>query len=158
MVSANLNRIADEFDDMIEERDWQGFVALAGLGAVGGVLAEMFQDRVAPRLNQPLEPNTPQGLGVSFLIKATAALVLGFGALKTSGTAALALGVLGIGAAVDAGVDFVEAGDRIRTTGVSAPQQAKPPQQPSVPTQPSQPESPPSIGEGSSGGLMAEYQ
>lgn len=138
MVSRNLGRIASEFDDMVEERDWQGFIALGGIGALGGVLAEMFHDRVAPRLNQPSSPTGARGLGVSFAIKAAAAAILGMAAVRMSGDIALALGVLGVGAMVDAGVDLLEAGDTLRnaspavsgsSTNRPQPRRARPAQQ-----------------------------
>lgn len=118
MVSSNLRSIADEFDDMVEERDFGGFVALAGLGAVGGVLAEMAQDRIAPRLNQPTDPSNTRGLGVSFGMKAVVGFILGMGALRMSGDVAVLLAVLGLGALVDAGVDLIEAGDTLRGSAV----------------------------------------
>lgn len=116
MVSPNVRGIANQFDDMVEERDVRGFVGLAGLGAIGGVLAEMFHDRVAPRLQQPAEPTTSRGLLGSFLIKAGAAVLLAFLALQMDGGAAMALAVLGVGGAIDAGVDLIEAADRLRSS------------------------------------------
>lgn len=120
MVSRNLSGIASEFEDMVEERDWQGFVALAGIGAAGGVFAEMFQDRVAPRLNQPMNPNSPRGLTGSFLIKGAAAVLLGMVAMRTGGDISLAVAALGVGAAVDAGVDLIDALDSLRNGSTSA--------------------------------------
>lgn len=124
MVSANLQRIGNEFVDMIDEQDFTGFVALAGLGSVGGVLAEMFQDRVAgsiPQLNLPSEPTTSRGLVGSFLVKSLAAVLLGFAALRMgSGTPGLVLASLGVGAAIDSGVDLLEAGDRLRSSSPSS--------------------------------------
>lgn len=117
-VSQNYQSIASEFEDMVEQRDFRGFAALAGVGALGGVLAEMFQDRVAPRLNQPREPNTTRGLAGSFLIKSAAAVLLGMAAIRSGrGTLGVALAAAGVGAAVDAGVDLIEAGDRLRAQG-----------------------------------------
>lgn len=114
MVSPNLSDLGDEFNDMVEERDWMGYIALAGAGALGGVLAEMFHDRVAPRLNQPAEPTTSQGLLGSFGIKGAAAVLLAFLSVRASGSMAMALAILAIGATIDAGVDLIEAGDRLR--------------------------------------------
>lgn len=120
MVSKNLSNIADEFDDMIKQRDVTGLVALGGIGAVGGVLAEMAQDRLAPRLRQPKDPNKPRGLAVSFATKAAVAGLLGWAALQTGGSGGqiqLLLGTLGVGAMIDSGVDLIEAGDALRNRG-----------------------------------------
>jgi hypothetical protein len=114
MVSANVQRIGNEFDDMVEDRDIMGFVALAGVGAIGGVLAEMFQDRLAPRLNQPTEPTNATGLVGSFGMKAAMALIFALVSTRLDGTGKMVAGVLGVGAAVDAGVDLIEAGDSLR--------------------------------------------
>lgn len=119
MVSANVRGIATQFDDMVSERDLAGFVTLAGVGAIGGVLAEMFHDRFAPMINQPANPNNAQGLGVSFLIKAAAgftmSLMAAYLASEDMKSFSMVLAVLGVGATVDAGVDLLEAGDSLRT-------------------------------------------
>jgi len=121
MVSDNLQGIANEFEGMVEERDMKGFIALAGVGAIGGVLAEMFHDRIAPRLGQSTDPSGAQGLGISFVIKSFAAVLLVMGAIRTGGSMALLMGAAAIGAAVDAGVDLVDAGDTLRS-GATAQQ------------------------------------
>lgn len=119
MVSANVRGIANQFDDMVNDRDVAGFVTLAGVGAIGGVLAEMFQDRFAPMINQPGNPTDAQGLGVSFLIKSAAGLTLSllaaYLASEDMKSFSMVLAVLGVGATVDAGVDLLEAGDSLRT-------------------------------------------
>lgn len=150
MVSANLERIGNEFDDMVAERDWMGYIALAGVGALGGVGAELLQDRLAPRLNQPTEPTGARGLAASFGMKSLAAIVLGFAALQASGSLGNFLAVAGVGAAIDAGVDLLEIGDQFRGSGVvnqpmpsRSAQQAQPPQQ-AQQAQPAQ--APPSAG------------
>lgn len=137
MVSRNLSGIASEFEDMVDERDWQGFVALAGLAAVGGVLAEMFQDRISPRLGRAVDPSGTRGLLGSFGVKAAAAVLLGFLMLQVGGDMALVLGVLGVGAAADAGVDLIEAVDSLRGGSAAAPRPA--PAQPRRQVQPAQP-------------------
>lgn len=126
MVSPNLRGIGREFNDMVEERDVRGFVGLAGLGAIGGVLAEMFHDRVAPRLNQPAEPTTSRGLLGSFALKAVMAIIFAAAAVRMEGGARMALGALGVGAAIDSGVDLIESADRLRSSA-PARQPRRPP-------------------------------
>lgn len=109
MVSENLSSIAMQFDDMADENDMAGFLALAGLGAAGAAIAELVQDRVAPVLKQNPDPSQPEGLLVSSIVKMVVGFVFGLVTVELDGPVAVAGAVLGIGAFIGAGVDVLDA-------------------------------------------------
>jgi|APHM01.1.fsa_nt_gi hypothetical protein len=107
MVTANVQDVASEFEDLVEERDIVGLAAISTLTAVGGALAQQISRFTFNTIGMAPRPSSTTGLAASGFLKVLIGAVHGFLALRVGGTPGLLLAVTGLGAAVVGGGDII---------------------------------------------------
>lgn len=106
MVTANVTDLADEFDTIINERDFTsiGVVGLAGAG--GGVITTQIVNRVAPMIGLSPSPSQPRELFGVGLLKMVLGAAMGYAGIKVGGSAGTLLAIAGLGTLVLGGGDW----------------------------------------------------
>lgn len=107
MVTANVEDLGDEFDQIISDRDFTsvGVIGLAGAG--GGVITTQIINRFAPTIGLSANPSSPRDLfGVGF-VKMLIGAFMGYVGIQVGGTAGTLLALGGLGTVVLGGGDWV---------------------------------------------------
>lgn len=98
MVTASVERVSDNFAEVLADMDLVSAGALGGLFAGGSLLAQEVADNVLPALDFSPDPSSQTGLAAAALVKFAAAVVLATAAFAVGGdTAVLVAGGLGFG-------------------------------------------------------------
>ncbi len=118
MVTANLDSLSDEFENIIEERDVLSVGSIGLAGAGGGVIATQIAGRVAPIVGMDSSPSDLTGLLANGTIKMIVGAALAFVAIRVGGMPGVALGIAGMGALVLGGGDWINA---VLATDVGVP-------------------------------------
>lgn len=109
MVTANVTDLADEFDQIVSDRDVASVGVLGLAGAGGGFIAQEIVNRLAPRIGLSPSPGTPrESVGVGFL-KMVLGVALGFGGLKVGGTVGTLAALAGLGTLILGGGNWINA-------------------------------------------------
>lgn len=109
MVTADLNDLATEFNDIVEDRDVASFASLGLAGAGGGVIATQIVNRVAPMIGLSPNPNTPRETFGVGLIKMVLGAGMAYLGTKVGGVPGVLLSIAGLGTIVLGGGDWVNA-------------------------------------------------
>lgn len=121
MVTANVTDLADEFDQIVSDRDVASVGVLGLAGAGGGFIAQEIVNRLAPRIGLSPSPGTPrESVGVGFL-KMVLGVALGFGGLKVGGTVGTLAALAGLGTLILGGGNWINAVMNVGGTMGSAP-------------------------------------
>lgn len=109
MVTADLDDLATEFNDIVEDRDVVSFASLGLAGAGGGVIATQVVNRVAPLIGLSPNPNTPRETFGVGLIKMLLGAGMAFLGTRVGGVPGVLLSIAGLGTIVLGGGDWVNA-------------------------------------------------
>jgi len=122
MVTANVEDLAGEFENIVEDRDVTGAAAIGVGAAGGGALAQQLTGFI--RSNTPISGSAAgaTGLVINGGLKMAVAAAFGLIALRVGGTLGLALGIAGVGALVVGGGDWINAAlSSVNTPSGNAP-------------------------------------
>jgi len=109
MVTAEVEDISEQFEDVVENRDIVGAATLGVAGAGGGALAQQVTGVLLPRAGFDARPSDATGLLVSGSTKILLGAVHAVIGTQVGGTVGTVLGLAGLGAAIVGGGDFVNA-------------------------------------------------
>jgi hypothetical protein len=109
MVTAEVDDISQQFEDVIENRDIVGAATLGIAGAGGGALAQQIAGVILPRAGFSARPSNATGLVVSGSTKILLGAVHAVIGTQIGGTVGTVLGLAGLGAAIVGGGDFINA-------------------------------------------------
>jgi len=121
MVTANLDNLADEFENIVSERDVVSIGSIGLAGAGGGVIATQLAGRLAPIIGMDSSPSDLTGLLANGTIKMVVGAALAFGAVQLGGMPGIVLAIAGLGALVLGGGDWINA---VLATDVGVPSSA----------------------------------
>ena len=107
MVTANVEDLGNEFQDIVSERDFTSFGLIGLAGAGGGVITTQIVNRVAPMVGLSPSPSAPRELFGIGLLKMLIGAGMVFAGTKVGGSAGPLLAVGGLGTIVLGGGDWV---------------------------------------------------
>lgn len=109
MVTAEVEDVANQFEDIIDDRDIVGAATLGLAGAGGGALAQQIAGVILPRAGFAARPSNVTGLAVSGSTKILLGAAHAVIGTQIGGTVGTVLGIAGLGAAIVGGGDYINA-------------------------------------------------
>jgi hypothetical protein len=107
MVTANVEDLGQEFDQIIAERDLASVGVLGLAGAGGGVITTQIVNRVAPIVGLSPSPSAPRELFGVGVLKLVIGAAMGFVGAQIGGTPGTLLALGGVGTVVLGGGDVL---------------------------------------------------
>lgn len=107
MVTANVEDLGEEFDQIIAERDLASVGVLGLAGAGGGVITTQIVNRVAPMVGLSPSPSQPRELFGVGVLKLIIGAAMGFAGAQVGGSVGTLLALGGVGTVVLGGGDVL---------------------------------------------------